>query len=514
MNSLTKKFQIKFINLLNSNDIIVTKNNYVNLLDFKNNFLHYSKKYNPPILETIKITHKNGSKFISIYDAFILLKNRNNCPFMIPYHKELCLKISYTKEAETIYKIIQEIKTIPYIKYEWHHRILNYEVDLYISNQYDLSLIIECNENNHSNYKNYNPLDEAIREKTLLLTGSEIINYNPDEIDFNIKYYIEKIKRKINKNIEMNKYKENKLLDILIKKLEPINNDYIRYIYNSFDSNNTFTLKINSLVSNLLKINKNNIIKQITNYLVLDKDYEVFKNYQNLFSSNEEKSPILNPITVSELEVKPNINIIKTRSQKKKELEIIPITLSKNILSNIVNINPSLSPLSSSSIRLKKNKKNNKRKRVHTESNNQQEKDIYEKKHEDTGFYLKKIKESNLDIKLYKLNRVGFLKLLLKLNTKESLNLYYIYDYVYNIYCKEISNIKFKMYKDKEDRFLFQKLRDEKFSQKKIASESFNKLKNDIKEKDEKIDELKKTNNILQLSIKNLDMAFEKFKES
>jgi very-short-patch-repair endonuclease len=80
------------------------------------------------------------------------------------------------------------------IKTKRQKTIGTYRVDLYF---YDYKLIIECDENNHSNR---NHEYENKREKFLLLEGNSIIRYDPNHKNFDLSLVL----REINKIIIFN----------------------------------------------------------------------------------------------------------------------------------------------------------------------------------------------------------------------------------------------------------------------------------------------------------------------
>lgn len=139
---------------------------------------------------TILITRKGAAE--------ILIKTRKRISQdVLHFLKRFDIKITndkcLTKEQQTLSHIATAFKSE---KFEDQYKVGKYYLDMYFT---DYKLVIECDENGHSDRK---PDDERTRmefvNKELELTDYNWIRYNPDEYAFDIIKVISRIYRKIN----------------------------------------------------------------------------------------------------------------------------------------------------------------------------------------------------------------------------------------------------------------------------------------------------------------------------
>ena len=127
-----------------------------------------------------------------------------------------------TKEQQTLSSITNAFKTE---NFEDQFKVDMYYLDLYFP---DYKLVIECDENGHSDRKPYNERGRMdYVNKKFNIDDTNWIRYNPDEYDFDISKVIGKIYRKIDE-IKDGKYKkqsnENEVLKLQI---EPITGKFL-----------------------------------------------------------------------------------------------------------------------------------------------------------------------------------------------------------------------------------------------------------------------------------------------
>lgn len=127
----------------------------------------------------------------------ILLKTRKRISpdvahILKKFNIETTNKKCLTKEQQTLSSITDAFKTE---KYEDQYKVGNYFLDLYFP---DYKLVIECDENGHSDRK---PGDERSRmdyiNKELKIDDSYWIRFNPDEHNFDVMKVVSKIHNKI-----------------------------------------------------------------------------------------------------------------------------------------------------------------------------------------------------------------------------------------------------------------------------------------------------------------------------
>ena len=122
-----------------------------------------------------------------------------------------------TKEQQTLSSITNAFKTE---NFEDQFKVDMYYLDLYFP---DYKLVIECDENGHSDRKPYNERERMdYVNKKFNIDDTNWIRYNPDEYDFDISKVFGKIYRKIdeikrieNKYIKKNTSKEQTISEIL-----------------------------------------------------------------------------------------------------------------------------------------------------------------------------------------------------------------------------------------------------------------------------------------------------------
>ena len=147
-----------------------------------------------PKIKGLPIIHEEGKNYVSVKDAYKTMKinyNKRNSE-LIDLHKILGIKVEYSIEALSMKPIIDYLKEQK-IYYHDQHTIqgINRRIDLYLPN-YEIA--IECDENNHID-RDEN--DEISRESELNALGIDIIHYNPNMKNFDIKNVIVDIKAKI-----------------------------------------------------------------------------------------------------------------------------------------------------------------------------------------------------------------------------------------------------------------------------------------------------------------------------
>lgn len=182
----------------NTKDIIKNKVSECNKLEFRDLPDEIKKpKLNP---KTILITRKGAIE--------ILIKTRKRIsPDVLYILKRFDIKITnekiLTKEQQTLSHIATAFKSE---KFEDQYKVGKYYLDMYFT---DYKLVIECDENGHSDRK---PGDERSRmdfvNKELELTDDNWIRYNPDEYAFDIIKVISRIYRKIDEIKERNRHPE------------------------------------------------------------------------------------------------------------------------------------------------------------------------------------------------------------------------------------------------------------------------------------------------------------------
>ena len=135
---------------------------------------------------------KNGGQnkmtFKLTESTFELLKNTYNLRnrYIVEVNDKIkCVNIGMCIENQTIGFIENSYKNVLNLKRQ--HTFDKYRVDLYFI---DYKLIVECDENNHSDR---DPIQEKVREDYLISLGNKIIRYNPNEKSFDLSNILSKI---------------------------------------------------------------------------------------------------------------------------------------------------------------------------------------------------------------------------------------------------------------------------------------------------------------------------------
>ena len=131
---------------------------------------------------------QNKIEFKLTEEAFELLKNSYNLRnrYIVEITDSVkCVNIGMCIENQTIGFIENSYRNI--LNIERQFAFGKYRVDLYFI---DYKLIIECDENNHSDR---DPIQEKIREDYLKSLGNKIIRYNPNTNPFDLSNVLREI---------------------------------------------------------------------------------------------------------------------------------------------------------------------------------------------------------------------------------------------------------------------------------------------------------------------------------
>jgi very-short-patch-repair endonuclease len=131
---------------------------------------------------------QNKMTFKLTENAFELLKNSFNIRnrYIVDVSDKIkCVNIGMCIENQTIGFIENAYKKSMNLKRQ--HIFGKYRVDLYFI---DYDLIIECDENNHTDR---DPIKEKAREEYLISLGNKIIRYNPNEKAFDLSNVLSEI---------------------------------------------------------------------------------------------------------------------------------------------------------------------------------------------------------------------------------------------------------------------------------------------------------------------------------
>lgn len=150
---------------------------YVHYIIKKNNSKNCLKHGGHNVV-TYKITNETFELFKNTYNL------RNN--YLVNINDGIKhINIAMCVENQTIGFIKNAYDNIFNMKRQYI--IGNYRVDLYFI---DYKLVIECDEDNHSDR---NQTNEKIREDYLISLGNKIIRFNPNEISFDLSNVLKKI---------------------------------------------------------------------------------------------------------------------------------------------------------------------------------------------------------------------------------------------------------------------------------------------------------------------------------
>ena len=178
----------------------------IELLDFtrKDNIVRSLKKnyqkdiqyiiIQPVILQIEGEKNKGGGgqnkvDYMLTEKTFELMKNsynlRNRYLTQLTDNTSVINSINMCIENQTIGFIANSFKGI--LKTQRQYKVGNYNVDLYFI---DHKLVIECDENNHTDR---NQTDELIREKFIESLGNKIIRFNPNAKNFDLSNVLREI---------------------------------------------------------------------------------------------------------------------------------------------------------------------------------------------------------------------------------------------------------------------------------------------------------------------------------
>jgi very-short-patch-repair endonuclease len=145
-----------------------------------------------PLSSVVDKPKKNGGQNKMIFklteEAFELMKNSYNLRnrYIVNMSDNVkCVNIGMCIENQTIGFIENAYKKSMNLKRQ--HIFGKYRVDLYFI---DYDLIIECDENNHTDR---DPIKEKAREEYLISLGNKIIRYNPNEKAFDLSNVLSEI---------------------------------------------------------------------------------------------------------------------------------------------------------------------------------------------------------------------------------------------------------------------------------------------------------------------------------
>jgi len=169
---------------------------------FKKN-IHYITYVNDNIDKIEKRGGHNRDDYLLTENTYNLIKNtynlRNNDIINITENVQ-CVNILLTLEASTIGFIFNTFNGIFDIKRQFYFG--SYRVDLYFPQH---KLVIECDENNH---KDRDPIYENKREDYILSFENILIQYNPNDNNFNLS----RVLNEINKIIYKKEIRTNKII--------------------------------------------------------------------------------------------------------------------------------------------------------------------------------------------------------------------------------------------------------------------------------------------------------------
>ena len=218
------------------------------------------------------------------------------------FHIETTNRKCLTREQQSLSAITQVFKTE---KFEDQYKVGKYYLDLYFK---DYKIVIECDENGHADRKPHKERERMdFVNKTLEITDSNWIRYNPDENGFDVLTVIGQIYRKMdeikdsrdgvenNKTIDDEKY---------LKLLEEKSNEYLKLlednkrkeeeylkILEELKKNKSSTKKkisqSESLLVNEKKCMECNEISKTTNFFFIDREKRIF--FDSCISCYEKK---------------------------------------------------------------------------------------------------------------------------------------------------------------------------------------------------------------------------------
>jgi len=182
----------------NLDDLLYLSSQKVRLVqNLKKNYkeyIHYIIERNQnTIIEKNKFLKKKGGQnkinYLLTEPAFELLKNsfnlRNRYLVNINDNVKQINSIGMCIENQTIGFIENSYRNILNIKRQYSFG--KYRVDLYFV---DYKLVIECDENNHSDRDTF---QEKIREEYIISLGNKIIRFNPNDDSFDLSNVLREI---------------------------------------------------------------------------------------------------------------------------------------------------------------------------------------------------------------------------------------------------------------------------------------------------------------------------------
>jgi very-short-patch-repair endonuclease len=158
---------------------------------------HLTKNYKENIhyiieRNKIKLTNQHGGhnkiNYLLTEEAFEILKNSFNLRnrYIVDLSENIKqINIGMCIENQTIGFISNAYSNMLNVKRQF--TIGKYRADLYFI---DYKLVIECDENNHTDR---DPENEKIRETYITLLGNKIIRYNPNEKGFDLSNVLREI---------------------------------------------------------------------------------------------------------------------------------------------------------------------------------------------------------------------------------------------------------------------------------------------------------------------------------